>query len=380
MTRGQHVKVILLSVKLTVREPEADAADRSDDSHGTVVPHQERVRRQRVESLSNGSRDGRHEESKRRHQRTHVLGRLRESVLERRDRGKNLRNGNQHVRSSLRPHIDVDIGAVLTVRVASALTLLVDVSLHNARPHHGQAARKETGSNLLNGGKLDARLAQSGVDEDVEDWDEDDQRKGVKIGQDVVGDAMESHDRGLGRQIVVDLVVGYPIERIPEENAARLPATADLIDPGVIESHPSRLGVAKLGRLKFVPESAVVTVLVKGDRVDGEPFLGTKHQKLDSRAQDASFRLGVGVPLAAEEEHRKSDAEKKGWKHEGKIETNVALSIGHAELTDEGANVDEEVEPVVDPRSGHGGVDNDTLALLCGVDVHLAGDLLSDQG
>lgn len=49
---------------------------------------------------------------------------------------------------------------------------------------------------------------------------------------------MQRHGGGLRGQVVVDLVVGDPVEWVPEEHTAGMPATADFVNPGVVEGHP----------------------------------------------------------------------------------------------------------------------------------------------
>lgn len=110
--------------------------------------------------------------------------------------------------------------------------------LDDSGPDHGGAAGEETGGDPLDGGEADSLLAQGGVDEEIADGDEDDQREGIQVGENVVGNAVQRHGGGLRGQVVVDLVVGDPVEWVPEEHAAGVPATADFVNPGVVESHP----------------------------------------------------------------------------------------------------------------------------------------------
>lgn len=46
--------------------------------------------------------------------------------------------------------------------------------LDDSGPDHGGAAGEETGGDLLDGGEADALPAQSGVDEEIADGNEDD--------------------------------------------------------------------------------------------------------------------------------------------------------------------------------------------------------------
>lgn len=70
-------------------------------------------------------------------------------------------------------------------------------------PDHGGGTGEETEGDLLEGAEVDAAAAEEGVEEQVAEGDEDDQGEGVEIGEDVVGDAVECHRRGLRGQVVV---------------------------------------------------------------------------------------------------------------------------------------------------------------------------------
>lgn len=377
----QHVELVFLCIELPVLEPEDDTGDGANNSHAAVVPDEQGVGAQREEGLANGSGQGGHEEGKGGNKRPHVLRSLGETVLERGDGSHDLGEGDEHVGTGLGPDVDGDILAVGAGRVVTALGVLVDVGLHDAGPDHGSAAEPETGCDLLDGGEADASLAKGRVEEKIADGDEDDQGKGIEIGQHIVGDAMEGHDGGLRGEVVVDLVVSDPVERVPEEDAAGGPATTDLVNPGVVKVHPSRTGfVREGGGLDGVPEGAVVHVPVGLDWIDGPAALGTEHEELDSGTEDASLGGAPLVHVAAEVEDGERADEENGGDQEGEVETNVALGVGHAELAGKGTDVDEEVEPVVDSGGGDGRVDNDALSGLEGPDVHvLVGDLLGDE-
>jgi len=180
VTGWEGIELIFRSIKLPVLEPEDCARDEGNDSHGAVVPDEEGIFGERDESLAKSSGDSRHEEREGGDERTHVLWRLGETILERGDGSEDFGQRNQDVRSGLGPHIDVNIGAGIAVQSASgsvraARRALVDVVLENASPNHGHGASEETSSNLLDGSELDADLSETWVDDKIAKRDEDEE-------------------------------------------------------------------------------------------------------------------------------------------------------------------------------------------------------------
>src|ERR1700759_1158083 len=92
MTSLKLVKVVLLLVKRADLDPEEDATNEGDDSHGSVVPHKQWVSTEWVEGLADGGRDGRHEEEEGHDERTHVLWCLGESIFESSNASEDLRD------------------------------------------------------------------------------------------------------------------------------------------------------------------------------------------------------------------------------------------------------------------------------------------------
>jgi len=77
---------------------------------------------------------------------------------------------------------------------------LIDVSLH--------IPLQTVEDNLR--GEVDSQTAETRVDEEIADRDEDDQSEGIQVGQDIIGKAVGLHGGSLGSQVVVKLVVGEP--------------------------------------------------------------------------------------------------------------------------------------------------------------------------
>jgi hypothetical protein len=108
-----------------------------------------------------------------------------------------------------------------------------------------------------------------------------------------------------------------------------------------------------------------VEVLPRAVRVERPAPLVCEEKRAHGRDQDGAARLDRDrVALAAPEEDDGREAEDDGGQGEAEPEADVALGVGHADLADERADVDEEVEPVVDLVCGDCRVDNDALARL----------------
>jgi len=125
------------------------------------------------------------------------------------------------------------VGKAYIVGVGAGVGFLVDVDLDDHGPEHGGCAKEETKGDALDGGEAVASAAEElegkgmsvgcrsvvmrknatyGVQDKVADWDEDDQSEGVEVVEDVVGDAVESHDGCLAGEVVVELVVADPVK------------------------------------------------------------------------------------------------------------------------------------------------------------------------
>ena len=139
-------------------------------------------------------------------QRTHVLGGFCKGKLESSNRCEDLGESDENVRNGLGP--DVKWGwVVAAVHVLSAGALGIDVVLDNGSGDHGERRKDETESDTLDRSEANVCLAESGVEEVVYDRDEDDERDGVKVGDDIVGDTVTCHCGSLRGKVVVHLVV-----------------------------------------------------------------------------------------------------------------------------------------------------------------------------
>jgi len=69
--------------------------------------------------------------------------------------------------------------------------------LDNSSPDHGSGTGKKPSSDPLDWGKVDANPAEARVKEEVEDGYENNQRKRVKVVNDIVWNAIGHHSGGL---------------------------------------------------------------------------------------------------------------------------------------------------------------------------------------
>ena len=76
------------------------------------------------------------------------------------------------------------------------------------------------------------------------------------------------------------------------------------------------------------------------------------------------MRRRAPVIILATVQNCRAEGEDEGREQEGEPEPDVALGVGHANLADKRTDIDEEVEPIVNPSRGDRRVDNHALAFL----------------
>jgi hypothetical protein len=121
----------------------------------------------------------------------------------------------------------------------------------------------------------------------------------------------------LRSQVVVDLVVGEPVQREVRENLARLEPTTNLADEVGVPSRPRRLlGGGKLSNLeRRRPEvGSVPTLRVESLALEAE------HEGLHRLAEDGPGGRSANVTVAAKVEDDGSGGEDDGGKEEGEPE------------------------------------------------------------
>ena len=168
---GQLVERIVLRVQAPERPPERDPAKERQDRNRDVQPDQQRVRRQRHERLRDGRREGVREPEHTCHERTHVLRGFGVGVLETRDRGEDLREGDQQVGGGLHPDAEGRFDVAVAGELAAG-RFDVDEVLDQGGDDHAEHGADEAALNFLEGRENDAHARELGVEELVEDGDE----------------------------------------------------------------------------------------------------------------------------------------------------------------------------------------------------------------
>lgn len=254
----------------------------------------------------------------------------------------------------------------------------VDVMLDNARRDHGERGQGESSGDLLNGREVDAHLPEPRVYNEVHDRDDDDDEDGVELGDDVVGCAAEVHGVGLRDEVVCHLVVGEPVEGVPEENLAGDDTTLDLVDPGIVKGHPGGNDFAAstdAAGLDALPKVGVLEGVLLGAGFE------SKADQLGGAAHDGSGGRGQLVVSLEENEERGAEQVADGRERVGEPETDEVLRVHHGDGTGEGTAVDQEVKVDVDAGCGGGRIDDFFGPVLPDTDVSLLVlVLLSDEG
>jgi hypothetical protein len=229
---------------------------------------------------------------------------------------------------------------------------------------HSCRCKHKAEEDTSDGAEVDSESAESGVDEQVHDGDKDNQRDGIDVLQEIVGDAVQLHFRGLRDKIVEHLVVADPVDGEEDEDSASDQRTADFIDKEIVPVS-----------LVLVPSNAF---LVRGLGGFESAIADTDPDDLEGVENDGATGRAGDVSFAANDQDK--DGEEKDAKGEeiGSPETNVGfeLSSCHGRET---ANVDGPVEPGVHRLDGDGGIDDDALALLGGLDESLGVLVLFDD-
>jgi hypothetical protein len=86
------------------------------------------------------------------------------------------------------------------------------------------------------------------------------------------------------------------------------------------------------------------------------------------------------VELLSEDQDGRADEEDDRRQQVGQPEPDVFLGVDHADLSDQGPDVDKQVKVHEQPGRGESGVDEDLGPLAFFDDGSLTGDLLGDQG
>ena len=241
----------------------------------------------------------------------------------------------------------------------------VDFVLDDSREGHGERGEDEPPGDTRDGVHGEPSLAEEGVDDLVENGDEDDDDDGVDVLHFVVGHAVELHRSGLRDEVGVELVVDDPVDGIEGEDLAGHEGTAELVDEGFA---PGGLVFLAVGGLVGGASGFEGAAIGHGDP---EGFEGVGEDGARWGARD--------VELLPEEEDGET-AHEGDETHE--VDGPKALIFLHEYGGDEtqGADIDTPVEDHVDALEGDTGVLDNALARRQSLDLHLGlGHLLSDQ-
>jgi hypothetical protein len=148
-------------------------------------------------------------------------------------------------------------------------------------------------------------------------------------------------------QVGVHLTVGKPEDRNPEEDGASGETTRNLINPGIVEVVPFGRTCTENGWLDSGPHVAGGPVPVSLEGVGGHSLAEGPEEQLEGGAHDVAARWAQNVELLAEDQDRDGNDEHDGGDEVSEPETDVTFCVNHADLTDQGTDVDEEVEPVL---------------------------------
>jgi hypothetical protein len=280
-------------------------------------------------------------------------------------RDENLGQTDEDVSRRLHGNVDVVLSAGALAGAAVARSCAVDDVLDNGGVGKADGSEEETDGDTGNRLEFNLELAEDGVDNHVQDRDEDDDRDGVKVLHQIVGHAVALHLTGLGNEVARELGVAHPEDGVEGKDLAGPECALQLLDEVVVPRDRLCLSVG----------------LAPG-RLGGVGVTGDDHQTdgLESVGDDGTLRRADNVVFLGDDQHDNADAEHEEAHEVCGPEALVHLHEGRGE---EGktSNVDAGVEHHVDPLECDRGVDDHTLAGL-GIrrQSHLfAGVLVGDE-
>lgn len=215
VTLANGVELDLLPIELAECDEEDGADDPGGNTEGTEQPGEAVLDvdggERKVDSGGEGGlelREG-HDDG------LHANGRLGESVLEGGDGREDLGYTDEDVGTRDNPDVErgrqgqlqIVVGGALRGKIVVAGRGLVDVFLQDGGIKHGKTSDKETRVDTLNRSEVDTTLAEEGVDDVIEDRDEDDDGDRIQVLDEIVGRSVEGHASSNSSEITVDLRV-----------------------------------------------------------------------------------------------------------------------------------------------------------------------------
>lgn len=242
-----------------------------------------------------------------------------------------------------------------------ARSSFVDVVLNDGSVHHGKGGDPETSGDTVDWREVDLGLAEGGEHEVVHNGQEDDNSDGIEVLHEIVGDAMAGHLTGLTDEVVAEVAVNDPVDRVEAEDLAGNEGTLDFLNKVIIPSQSD--AVTHGGLVRWFC---------------GIHFAVLNHHSDNAEAvrDDASLGRAHNVDLLSKNEGERADQEHAEAEQEGSPKVDIAFHVrgGQQRQT---AKVDAEVEDHIDALDGNGGIDNDALAsLFVGLHNHLTTPVL----
>lgn len=241
----------------------------------------------------------------------------------------------------------------------------VDDVLNDSSIHQTQRCQEEANGDASNGLEFDFQLAQNGVNDLVQDGDEDDDRDGIKVLHQIIGHSVSLHLASLRDEVARELGVAHPEDRVEGKDLASPQGTLQLLDEVIVPRHGLNLAVC------FAPRR-LRSVRVAGDDHQAD--------SLESVGDDRSLRRADDVELLRDDQHNDTNAEHEEAHKVCGPEALVHFHEGRGEKR-KTANVDASVKHHVDPLVCDRRVDDHTLTSLSdSCQGHLlAGVLVGDE-
>ena len=103
--------------------------------------------------------------------------------------------------------------------------------------------------------------------------------------------------------------------------------------------------------------------------IHGPAALHGKTPKLEGLGEYGASGWSLGIFVAHQEHDSRATEEQESRQNERQPISNILFCIDHADLANQGANVDHEIEVHVNTGDGHRWIDNGSLATLFDLDV-----------
>lgn len=286
----------------------------------------------------------------------HGRGGLRVGIFQTRDRGKDFGDTNENVRRGLGSDVNT-VPLCLAIHLrgrAEGLSVAgrgyIDDMLDDGSVHHGEGRDDETKGDTGDGAEGNVEAAENGVDNHLQEWDEDDDGDGIEVLHEIVGDTMAIHLFSLGDKVTRELAVYHPIDRVEGKDLASDEGTFEFVNEVVI---PWQVG-------------ATTTVSLLPAGLGGIQVAVNNHdpQGPEGVRDDRTLRRTNNVELPSHDKDNDTDNEHAQAEEISRPEADISFHERGGEQR-QGANIDAAIEDHVDTLDSQSGVNDDTLT-LCG--------------